>query len=103
MCTPKSAWKAGSNCPPLAVNTALTTTASMVGKASFSVFSACCRGSKGRGGCGGAISSIVLAGGGADAPAPVVGREGFGDVERSSSSKSSSRAVVGDSGGPCTF
>ena len=36
-------------------------------------------------------------------PEPVAGREGFGDVERSSSSKSSSRAVVGDSGGPSIF
>ena len=47
---PRSALKAGSTCPPLAVNTALTTAASMLGKASLSVFSACCRGLNGRGG-----------------------------------------------------
>lgn len=54
---PKRALKAGSTLPPLARSTALTTAASIDGNASFSVFSACCSGAKGRGGLGGATSS----------------------------------------------
>jgi len=104
-----SALNAGSTLPPLATSTALTTLASMPGKASISVFSACCWGLIGRGGFGGGISVASSekrtpglgdfeGGGGGDvmcsvpAPAPVAGPS-------MSSSKSSSRAVVGDSGG----
>lgn len=67
----------------------------MEGKASFSVFSACCSGANGRGGFGGATSP----------PDPGCGTAGDeatfgGDVGVSvgSSSKSSALAVVGDSG-----
>ena len=54
---PSRALNAGSTLPPLARRTALTTAASMDGKASLRVFSACCSGFKGRGGFGGATSS----------------------------------------------
>ena len=54
---PRSALKAGSTLPPLARKTAFMTVASILGKASFSVFSACCVGLAGRGGLGGATSS----------------------------------------------
>lgn len=69
----------------------------MEGKASFSVFSACCSGANGRGGFGGATSS----------PDPGCGTAGDGaafgfggdvGVSVGSSSKSSALAVVGDSG-----
>lgn len=54
---PSRALNAGSTLPPLALSTALTTFVSMVGKASMSVFSACCIGLSGRGGFVGGISS----------------------------------------------
>jgi hypothetical protein len=57
---PSRALNAGSTRPPLAIKTALTTAASMLGKASFKVFSACCCGLNGRGGLGGGISSLAL-------------------------------------------
>ena len=86
---------AGSTFPPLARNTALTTAASIEGKASFKVLSACCSGANGRGGFGGATSS----------PDPVcevvdalVDFGGDAGVSRGSSSKSNALAVVGDSG-----
>lgn len=63
---PRSALNAGSICPPLAVKTALTTTASMLGNASFRVFSACCCGLSGRGGLGGGMSSARIVGGAAE-------------------------------------
>ena len=53
-----NALNAGSACPPLAVRTALTIAASIVGKASFSVFSACSRALSGRGGFWGGDSSM---------------------------------------------
>jgi hypothetical protein len=100
-----SALKAGSTLPPLATSTALTTLLSISGKASISVFCACCCGDMGRGGLGGGISvasslkrtpGLGDLGGGGDATvswvAAVVGAS-------LSSSKSSSRAVVGLSGG----
>jgi hypothetical protein len=59
---PSSALKAGSTRPPLAVRTAFTTAASMLGKASFRVFSACCCGLRGRGGFGGGTSSSSTVG-----------------------------------------
>ena len=69
---PNKALKAGSTCPPLAASTALTTDASMLGKASFKVFSACTRALTGRGGLAGGVSS--LGGGlGAFSDLPVVG------------------------------
>lgn len=87
--------KAGSTRPPLARNTALTTVASMEGKASLKVFSACCSGPNGRGGLGGGASS----------PPPDAGFstgtpdfEGEGPISVVSSSKSRAFAVVGDSG-----
>ena len=92
---PRRALKAGSTRPPLARNTALTTAASIEGKASLNVFSACCSGASGRGGLGGGTSS----------PAPDVGfpigAPGFKGEEAVSvvsSSKSKAFAVVGDSG-----
>jgi hypothetical protein len=100
-----SALKAGSTFPPLATRTALMTLLSMSGKASISVFCACCCGDMGRGGFGGGISVA----------ASVKRTPGLGDLEGAggavaescadaagaslSSSKSSSRAVVGLSGG----
>ena len=54
---PRSALNAGSTLPPLARSTAFTTAASIFGKASLRVFSACCIGFTGRGGFGGATSS----------------------------------------------
>jgi len=84
VCLPNSALKAGSTRPPLAVRTALTTAASMLGKASLNVASACCCGLRGRGGFAGADSSPAGCG--------EVGPEFSG-----SSSKSRGRAVVGDS------
>ena len=92
---PSRALKAGSSCPPLARNTALTITASIEGNASFNVFSACCSGANGRGGLGGGASSPVRGFGFSGEEA------GFGeddDVSIGSSSKSSAFAVVGDSG-----
>lgn len=95
---PSSAWNARSTFPPLATRTALITAASTLGKASFNVFSASCRGLSGRGGFGGGTSSLepncdcgfdaVVVGGVA-----VTTPASWG-----SSSKSSGRAVVGDSG-----
>jgi hypothetical protein len=101
----RSALNAGSTFPPLARRTALTTFVSMSGKASISVFCAWTLGSAGRGGFCGGISSACSenltpglgdfeVGGG---EAALSGAE---DVGASlSSSKSSSRAVVGLSGG----
>lgn len=73
----------------------------MLGKASISVFSACCCALIGRGGFGGGISVASsekrtpgfgdFEGGGGDATVSVAA------VASLSSSKSSSRAVVGDS------
>lgn len=64
----------------------------MDGKASLSMFSACCAGVKGRGGFGGAISAPVFGGNAGDEL-----------LCKGSSSKSSSLAVVGDSGRPLGF
>ncbi len=58
---PNNALKAGSTFPPLALSTALMTVASMLGKASFSVASACWPGLTGRGGFGGGTSSSTVA------------------------------------------
>ena len=101
---PSRALNAGSTLPPLARKTALTTAASMAGKASLRVISACCSGFMGRGGFGGGKSS----------PEPGCGTEvgvlegtlrweGDDGISWGSSSKSNSRAVVGDSGGPVGF
>lgn len=100
-----SALNAGSTLPPLATKTALMTLLSMSGNASISVFCACCCGDMGRGGFGGGMSVASSlkrtpglgdfdGGGGAAVVswAEVVGAS-------LSSSKSSSRAVVGLSGG----
>ena len=80
------------------------TAPSIDGKASFRVFSACCSGFNGRGGFGGATSSSEL---GCAAVVGVVEDTLRGDADDGfswgSSSKSSSRAVVGDSGGPVGF
>jgi len=101
---PNRALKAGSTFPPLARRTALMTAASIEGKASLSVFCACCSGFKGRGGFGGATSSsepgcgtevVVLE--------DALWEDGDDGFSRGSSSKSNSRAVVGDSGGPVGF
>ena len=90
---PSRALKAGSTCPPLAESTAFTTVASMDGKASLRVASACSRGLIGRGGLGGGASSF---GGGLGAETPLLSPAGF--VSPSwSLSKSSGLAVVGDS------
>ena len=62
----------------------------MAGKASLSVFSACCCAFNGRGGFGGATSSL---------DSEFVSCEEERGISWGSSSKSSSRAVVGDSGG----
>ena len=91
---PKRALKAGSILPPLALNTAFTTAASIEGNASFNVFSACCSGARGRGGFGGGASSMSVCG-------VVAEEEGLGGetgVSIGSSSKSNAFAVVGDSG-----
>ena len=93
-CIPKSALNAGSILPPLALNTAFTTAASMEGNASFNVFSACCSGARGRGGFGGGASSIP----GCGVVAEEEGLGGDAGVSIGSSSKSSAFAVVGDSG-----
>lgn len=99
-----SALKAGSTLPPLATKTALTTLLSMPGKASIRVFCACCCGDMGRGGFGGGMSVVSSV----KRTAGLGDLEGGGDVTVSwveevvaslSSSKSSSRAVVGLSGG----
>lgn len=92
--------------PPLATSTALMTLLSTPGKASISVFCACTWGSTGRGGLGGGISVASslkrtpglgdLDDGGGDAACS--GAEAAVGVSLSSS-KSSSRAVVGLSGG----
>ena len=92
--------KAGSTFPPLARSTAFTTAASIDGKASFRVFSACCSGANGRGGLGGATSSLGVGCGTADDVAAFSGGVG---VSVGSSSKSKALAVVGDSGGPSGF
>lgn len=100
-----SALKAGSTLPPLATRTALTTLGSTPGKASISVFCACAWESTGRGGFWGGISTA----------SSLKRTPGLGDLEAGdgavalswveaaeaslSSSKSSSRAVVGLSGG----
>lgn len=100
-----SALNAGSTFPPLATSTAFTTVVSISGNASISVFCACTCGSTGRGGFCGGISSACSENltpclgdfeiGGGDAVF-----SGAEDVGASlSSSKSSSRAVVGLSGG----
>ena len=86
---------AGSTFPPLARSTALTTAASMDGKASFKVFSACCSGFNGRGGLGGPTSSPDP---GARVVEVEVGFGGDAGVSIGSSSKSRALAVVGDSG-----
>ena len=100
-----SALKAGSTLPPLATRTALTTLASTLGKASTSVFCACTWGSTGRGGFWGGISvasSLKRTPGLGDLE-PGDGDLVFSCAETAevslSSSKSSSRAVVGLSGG----
>lgn len=92
--------KAGSTRPPLARKTALTTAASMEGKASFKVFSACCSGANGRGGLGGGTSSPALGFGFSVGIAEFMGDA---DVSAVSSSKSNAFAVVGDSGGASGF
>lgn len=102
--SPRRALKAGSTLPPLARSTARTTAASILGNASFRVFSACCIGFPGLGGFGGATSSPEPGVGRADCVSFFgVGARGWGEAQVSwgSSSKSSSRAVVGDSGGFC--
>jgi hypothetical protein len=96
------ALKAGSTFPPLATRTALTTFASMAGNASINVFSACCCVLMGRGGLGGGISVAS-----SEKRTPGLGDLDGGGGEETcsagaagvslSSSKSSSRAVVGDS------
>ena len=86
--------KAGSILPPLALNTALTTAASMEGNASFNVFSACCSGARGRGGFGGGTSSMP----GCRFAAVEDDLGGEAGVSMGSSSKSNAFAVVGDSG-----
>lgn len=93
------ALKAGSTLPPLANNTALTTLMSMLGKASIKVASARAWGLMGRGGFGGGASSswkltLGLGLGEGDA---AVSRTAVAPVSCGSSSKSSGRAVVGDS------
>lgn len=71
------------------MRTAFTTAASMLGKASFNVFSACCCGLSGRGGFAGGFS-VVLDGFAVDVD--------VADVSgASSSSISSGLTVVGDS------
>lgn len=96
---PRRALNAGSTLPPLAVRTARTTAASMVGKASLNVFSACSRGLNDRGGFdGGAASSL---GGGLGTVSVLDAFVGVDTTPVSwSLSKSNGRAVVGDSGGP---
>lgn len=96
---PNKALKAGSTLPPLAVRTARTTLASMVGKASLSVISACSRGLKGLGGFGGGASSSLGGGFGWDG-CVCDGSVAFTVPVSWSLSKSKGRAVVGDSGGP---
>lgn len=96
---PKRALNAGSTFPPLAERTARTTLASMDGKASFKVISACSLGLSGRGGfAGGAGSSL------GGRVGSVSGLDVFVGVDMVpvswSLSKSRGRAVVGDSGGP---
>ena len=89
---PKRALNAGSTLPPLARRTAFIIATSIEGKASLSIFSACCPGVKGRGGFGGATSSLF------------VDERAGGELPcKGSSSKSSSFAVVGDSGWPLGF
>jgi len=97
---PSRALKAGSRRPLLARRTALTTAASIEGKASLRVVSACCSGAMGRGGLGGATSSPEPGCGSGE-----VGGALGGDVSVSvgSSSKSKALAVVGDSGRSSTF
>lgn len=92
---PSRALNAGSTWPPLAVKTAFTTAASMVGNASFKVFSACCCGDSGLGGFGGAASSDGAVDCGIVLDAGVLSD---GDDGAVSSSKSRALAVVGDSG-----
>ena len=96
---PNRALNAGSTFPLLARKTALTTARSTEGKASRRVFSACCAAVNGRGGLGGPTSSP--AGCEASAVDTSIGAE-LG-LCRGSSSKSSSFAVVGDSGRPLGF
>ena len=91
---------AGSTFPPLARNTAFTTAASIDGKASFSVFSACCSGPSGPGGFGGAASSPDP---GCGVVAGIEGFGGVGGVSMGSSSKSKALAVVGDSARSSVF
>ena len=93
-CIPKRALNAGSILPPLALNTAFTTAASIEGNASFKVFSACCSGARGRGGFAGGASSVP----GRGVVAEEEGLGGDAGVSIGSSSKSSAFAVVGDSG-----
>lgn len=91
---PSRALNAGSTWPPLAARTALTTDASIEGKASFRVVSACSRGFIGRGGFGGGASSF---GGGLGALAGFDGTDALVSASWSLSRKSRGLAVVGDS------
>lgn len=88
---------AGSISPLLAESTARMTLASMLGKASFNVFSACSRGLNGLGGLAGGAGSS-LGGGLGFEEASVL--DGVTVPVSWSLSKSKGRAVVGDSGGP---
>ena len=93
---PRSALKAGSTCPPLAVKTALTTELSIEGNASLKVFSACSLGLSGRGGFGGGFSIVEVGFGGeaaVDSMAPRVA-----PVARPLSSTTRARPVVNKSG-----
>lgn len=58
---PNRALNARSTFQLLAFKTALTTASSTVGNASFSVFTDCSRGLKGRGGFGGAAGGVSVA------------------------------------------
>src|SRR5271154_2193210 len=93
---PRRALKAGSTDPPLAVRTALMIAASIDGKASFRVISACSWGGRGLGGFTGGTSTIVL---GLDVAGSSSSKLLWAPWSCASSSKSNGRAVVGDSGG----
>src|SRR5271156_3106801 len=93
---PRRALKAGSTAPPLAVRTALIIAASVDGKASFRVISACSRRGRGLGGFTGGTSAIVL---GLDTADSSPSKLLWAPWSCASSSKSNGRAVVGDSGG----
>ena len=72
----------------------------MVGNASFKVASACSIGLSWRGCTEGGSSALGAEGFVSEAPDVL---DSLGDAGTSSSSKSSSRAVVGDSGGPAFY